>query len=652
MRAVVDAEQHLKLRDGPVTLRGGAPLVNGRLLEVSGAQVSHLEEGFIVRWQGKDGLVFEVEAHNPAGDESAGWLRCRLQGWPGSEPLDSFGLHFAAVENAGAYLRQGYHSWDGSSYVDPESQDEVVRGYAMTQFLPRYGAGTALLGFERHDRFQQTFTFYPHQPLALGVETLWDRRRIECGEVCASERLFFYAHPSGAEDGLRSWARRIAAAASPAPRLPGRRITGWCSWYNLYAAIHEQNIREHLRSAAAARERLGLDLQVFQIDDGFTPEMGDWLEVKPQFPGGMRPLLEEIRKAGFIPGLWIAPFLVGNRSRLYQQHPDWVLKDRETGGPLVHYRFYEEFRWHKRSEEYYVLDATHPDAFEYLRRVFRTWRQEWGCEYFKTDFMYAGSEYGPQRAVYHTPGLTRIEVWRRVAEMIRQEIGDAIWTGCGCPLWASTGLVDGLRTGHDVGAAWGGERPAPERLRDTATRNFASGILWQSDPDVVMLRGRFHYFSPGELRSLAIYAGMTGGLLLTSDDLSEVPEENLQLFKMLSGLGEGPCRFPLLEHSAVAFDSLALAGRDPVVVQVRPAGARSAEAVFCFNLADRPVQRTYPLEMLGIEGARYVREWDAGQEAAGPVERLEMLLPPHEGRLFFLTSGKSLHAHLHTAQPI
>src|SRR5690606_19053569 len=120
-----------------------------------------------------------------------------------------------------------------------------------------------------------------------------------------------------------------------------------------------------------------------------------------------------------IPGLWIAPFLVGNRSRLYQQHPDWVLKDRETGGPLVHYRFYEEFRWHKRSEEYYVLDATHPDAFEYLRRVFRTWRQEGGCEYFKTDFMYAGSEYGPQRAVYHTPGLTRIEVWRRVAEMIR-----------------------------------------------------------------------------------------------------------------------------------------------------------------------------------------------------------------------------------------
>jgi len=32
-------------------------------------------------------------------------------------------------------------------------------------------------------------------------------------------------------------------------------------------------------------------------------------------------------------------------------------------------QLYGEFRWHKRSEEYYVLDATHPDAFEYLRQI-------------------------------------------------------------------------------------------------------------------------------------------------------------------------------------------------------------------------------------------------------------------------------------------
>ena len=54
--------------------------------------------------------------------------------------------------------------------------------------------------------------------------------------------------------------------------------------------------------------------------------------------------------------MWIAPFMVGNRSGLYREHPDWVVQDRQTGGPLAQMRFYGEFRWHKRSEEYYVLD--------------------------------------------------------------------------------------------------------------------------------------------------------------------------------------------------------------------------------------------------------------------------------------------------------
>ena len=140
----------------------------------------------------------------------------------------------------------------------------------------------------------------------------------------------------------------------------------------------------------------------------------------------MKPLLDEIRDAGFIPGLWIAPHLVGNRSRLFAEHPDWVVRDRRSGGPLAAMRFYGEFRWHKRSEEYYILDVTHPDAAAYIAGVFRTWRRAWGCAYFKTDFMHIGSAYGPDRAVWHEAGLSRIEVFMRMARLIRKEIGDAL----------------------------------------------------------------------------------------------------------------------------------------------------------------------------------------------------------------------------------
>ena len=85
------------------------------------------------------------------------------------------------------------------------------------------------------------------------------------------------------ENALRLWARAVAAALPQPPRPAVSRITGWCSWYNLYAAIDEVRILDHLAAARDAVRAGGLPMRVFQIDDGFTPEMGDWLDVKPQF---------------------------------------------------------------------------------------------------------------------------------------------------------------------------------------------------------------------------------------------------------------------------------------------------------------------------------------------------------------------------------
>jgi hypothetical protein len=80
----------------------------------------------------------------------------------------------------------------------------------------------------------------------------------------------------------------------------------------------------------------------------------------------------------------------------HETRPEWVVRDRRSSGPLIQWRLVGEERWHKPSEEYYTLDATYPEAFEYLRQVFHTWRHEWGCEYFRTGFMQFGSEHGPE----------------------------------------------------------------------------------------------------------------------------------------------------------------------------------------------------------------------------------------------------------------
>jgi alpha-galactosidase len=441
--------------------------------------------------------------------------------------LDSLGFRLS-YSGARLYLRNGYHSWDGSFFVKPGTPTDdgppgkaPTLGFAMTALLPE-GEGVLVLGFERHDRFQTRFRYADG---TIDVETLLDRTGATEGETL----LLFDGDE--VEPTLRRWSEAVATASPLAPRIPEKRITGWCSWYNLYAAIDEAAIQDHLAAARDFRDASQVPLDVFLIDDGFTPEMGDWLDVKPQFPRGMGPLLADVAAAGFRPGLWIAPFMVGNRSKLAQAHPDWLVKDAATGEPLVQMRFYGEFRWHKRSEEYHVLDVTHPDAEAYIRRVFRTWAHEWGARYFKTDFMLFGSEHGPDTARWHTPGLSRIAIWRKMAALIREEIGeDALWLGCGCPLWASVGYVDAMRIGRDIGVSWNGEYSAESLLRDQLTRNHAANLLWQADPDCILLRDRYHELSDEQVNSLAQFAANAGGVLMTSDHLGQLSPARRQLF--------------------------------------------------------------------------------------------------------------------------
>ena len=655
MKLWLSSENLLNLESPHITLRGAGPVLNNAFLQDWMCDVVRSDrEQIELRYTSPSlgGGAFQLQAIQL---EQKLTVRYWLEALPRNLVLDSFGLRFAQVENIRQFLRNGYFSWDGSYYVQPDTipapKDGVSRvemGYGMCQFLPRYGSGSLILGFDRHDRFQQTFTFdMSRQPLALTIQTRWDRKDRSNLERCESEQLVIFHHAE-VENGLREWARMAANASPTPPRLSTPPITGWCSWYNLYAYINEENIVDHLHAAEAVAKQENLPMHVFQIDDGFTPEMGDWFEVKPQFPRGMKPLLDDIRAAGFIPGLWIAPFMVGNRSHLYCDHPDWVVKDRESGKPLIHMRFYGEFRWHKRSEEYYILDTTHPDAFAYLRNVFRTWRQEWGCEYFKTDFMHFGSEYGPDRALWHTPGRTRIEVWRDVAEMIREEIGDALWLGCGCPLWASIGLVDGVRIGRDVGIAWSGDYSAQSLLRDQSCRNFANHILWQSDPDCVLLRERFSDLSAEEIKSLALYAGMTGGVLMTSDHLGELSSERLRLWRLILPEDRDSCNFPLLGRSDLFYEESNAASshplrsitraEDPMLVQVRhPSHAKGHGAIFFLNTSIHAIQRTYLLAELGIHDPVYLYRWDNQSATKQTESRITVTLPGHHSALYFFS---------------
>lgn len=632
--------EKLTLNAGGIVLGDLSPLIDGRIPACRTPEVVAAADGWTVTWRlvagGGERVTLTI---GPLASSEGLLLDLALE--DAREPLDSIGLRIGNAGNVVRYLRNGYTSWDGSYFIELDAARGVIEadprsltGHAVTALLSAAG-GTAVLGFLRHDRFQTFFRFaFAAGPLAIDVETLIDRTP-HAGRV-NSETLVLLSG-IGVEDTLRRWARLVAAASPLPPRVPRKRIAGWCSWYGLYSSISEPLIREHLRAAVRFRDRYRVPFDAFQIDDGFTPEMGDWLEVKPQFPRGMKPLLEAIRAAGFLPGLWIAPWMVGNRSRLYAEHPDWVVTDRSTGKPLAPMTFYGEFRWHKRSEEYYVLDITRPDAESYIRGVLRVWTAEWGCAYLKTDFMYFGSEYGPRQARWHQEGMSRMAIWMRMARLIREEIGDALWLGCGGPIWAPIGLVDAVRIGRDVGVAWKGHYSAESLLRDQTARNFASGILWQADPDCILLRERFHHLTDEQVRSLALFAGLAGGVLMTGDLLDEVPEERRALFAELARAAEArPCDFPRLGQGSLRHRittghtgiPTVVSEGDPVLVQ-RVQRDDGTVLINLFNTGDGQTEQLVQWKLTGLGSDADVRQLDPGHRFTRTADGIRVSLPPY-----------------------
>ncbi len=623
---VFNLDEGFSLQCGDLRLQGVHPVVNN---------IHYPQADFHVDKENATTtlLTFELELEKATRfilsiveDQQGLQLQYSLENKGGSVPLDSFGICFETLSGVERFFTNGNHSWDASVFhqVGESAGKQTYRSYAMTQLLSRDAQNILMLGFDRHDRFQQSFVHSTGQEsYSLLVETNWDRKPSP-DDFCKSETLFIW-QAYAVESGLRDWARLVAGSLPTPPNLSPQRITGWCSWYNYYAMINEENILENLEAARQTVKKTNLNLKVFLVDDGFTPEMGDWLLTKPQFPNGMKPIITKIRKAGFIPGLWIAPFLVGNRSKLFSQHPDWLVQDKQTGKPYVCMRFYGEFRWHKQSEEYHILDITDPEAAGWLTHVIQTWCSDWGVRYLKADFLHLAMDQGPDRVQTHQGGLTRIEYWRKGIQLIREAAGsETILAGCGVPLWAGVGLFDSVRIGNDMGVEWleSGNYRSP--LSAIPNRNFINGILYQTDPDCVLLRSEFHTLTDTEIEALVTLAGLSGGVLMTSDKLDEISEERLALFKRLADLGKASCDFPLLGK-----------GQDDLIVQIRRnPETDQLEHLFVLNLLPQTRQIQLSAPQLGVKKLPNLVGVKTGINLQPENRSYQIPLAPHEGKWF------------------
>lgn len=318
--------------------------------------------------------------------------------------------------------------------------------------------------------------------------------RLAAGESYRSPKIVFGWSDAGM-DGLSARFHRSLR------RRPGHPRTIRPLVLNTWEAVYFDHRLERLLKLTDLAHEIGVERVV--LDDGWfaarrddSAGLGDWVVDRSVWPDGLTPLVERVRDYGMQFGLWFEPEMINLRSDLARTHPDWLLAPSTGLGPP--------------SRNQYVLDITHPDAWQYLLESINTLVNDYSIDFLKWDHnrdlheAVSRSPAGDRPAVHaqttalyglidtlreRNPGL---EIETCSAGGARVDLGilqrtDRIWaTDCNDPIerqqiqrWTSL-LVPPELVGSHVGAP---RSHTTGRITDTsfrlATSLFAhAGIEW------------------------------------------------------------------------------------------------------------------------------------------------------------------------------
>ncbi|MEU7246109.1 alpha-galactosidase [Streptomyces sparsogenes] len=199
----------------------------------------------------------------------------------------------------------------------------------------------------------------------------------------------------------------------------GAASRGWHAWqlahvipgadrhrpvlYNSWEATFFDVGEERQRGLARRAAEMGVEL--FVVDDGWfgartddRAGLGDWTPNPDRFPGGLKPLADEVHALGMQFGIWVEPEMVNADSDLYRAHPDWV--QHHPG------RTRTEFR------NQLVLNLARPEVREHLYERLDALLSGAPIDYVKWDFNRSFSDAGwpgdpyPQRLwIEHVRGF-------------------------------------------------------------------------------------------------------------------------------------------------------------------------------------------------------------------------------------------------------
>ena len=446
----------------------------------------------------------------------------------------------------GSYRGASVSNWS-HAVVDRDSDVAWVAG-ALTfeRSLPVVGLSYESLGAPE-DAGRWGFRY-----LSLEGDYLPSGKVLQPGESLSSEPFWFDLPPDPVL-GLEELGQHIGDALEKDlwHHRAGKRVpNGWNSWSGSSSTggygtgIDHDLVVENMEVLRSELQGFGFDW--FQVDDGYEPFYGDWTWREDRFPEGAAGLSQDIRDAGFTPGVWIAPFTADAESELVAAHPDWFA-DKTTLGELF-------------ASGYEILDLTHPEVLAWLEALGSEIRHDWGFDWVKIDFGYYAL-FGEDFA----QDMTREKAWDTAFSAFRRGFGDDGFVMLIGPVGLNLRHADTVRTTLDNFPVWDwdpqldaddlleqqGFKPT---VRTAGRRWFLHDRAVIQHPDLVFFRSNtqdesWPRVTHEEARAFASWVGLSGGIVKIGDRIVDLSPEAISVLRTLVPIdGRGARPLDLFER--------------------------------------------------------------------------------------------------------
>jgi hypothetical protein len=306
--------------------------------------------------------------------------------------------------------------------------------------------------------------------------------------------------------------------------------TGWNHWLAFFRQVTEKDIVDHAEFIAANLKPYGMIH--CQLDDGYDkPDRRLWNKNwdPDKFPHGPEWLAQYIKSKGLIPGLWTVPYCYSVKDA----NPDWFLRDDE-GNILMDYQGGGE------------LDFTRPDVIrEYWIPLWKEFKRQ-GWEYYKFDMGNTSWMWFHYQHNFSDTSKSSYDVSQETMTIYREIMGPEIWhTNHPDVYGGRMGFIDVAGCGRDPAPGWKQMNNFLEVISNNAYQNH---IVWYSDPDCIVLRGKptradsgywegddyylnNEFLTLEEARTCASLLSLSGMQFLNGDDLLNLEEERLDIIK-------------------------------------------------------------------------------------------------------------------------